>query len=226
MMQGTEEWRLARVGKVGASRVADIIAKTKSGPSASRKNYAAELVVERLTGVPTEGYTNGAMQWGAEKEPEARAAYEFFRDVTVEEVGFIAHPSIAMAGASPDGLVGADGVLEIKAPNSAQHIDTLLTKAIPDKYLVQMLWQMACTGRKWADFCSYDPRMPGDLQLFVQRVPRDDKRIAALEREVVLFLTEVEATIAALTGRSQEHLTAKLRASLDAGGNPLPAVMP
>lgn len=198
LVQGTPEWHAARVGKVTASRVADVIAKTKTGVSASRKNYAAELVAERLTGKPAESYTNAAMQWGIETEPQARLAYEFLRDVAVVQVGLIDHPVIRMSGASPDGLVGERGMLEVKCPSTATHIETLLSRAIADKYIVQMQWQMACAGREWCDFVSYDPRMPEDMQLFVQRVPRDPKRILELEAEVSSFLEEVDATIAAL----------------------------
>jgi putative phage-type endonuclease len=198
VIQGSPEWHALRAGKVTASRVADVIAKTKSGPSASRANYMAELIAERLTGVPAELFTNAAMNWGTEKEPDARAAYEFFRDAVVEEVGFIPHPSIAMTGASPDGLVGAEGLVEIKCPNTATHLDTLLSQVVPAKYVTQMQWQMACTGRKWCDFSSYDPRMPEEMALFVKRVERDDKLIAELEKDVSAFLVEIDEKLSKL----------------------------
>ena len=197
--QGTDEWKLQRVGKVTASRVADVIAKTKSGYSTSRANYRAELVAERLTNIPAEGYQNAAMQWGTNTEPQARAAFEFFRDTEVALVGFIDHPSIGMSGASPDGLIGSDGLIEIKCPISATHIDTLLGKKVPAQYVTQMQWQMACTGRKFCEFVSFDPRMPEPLQLFVARVNRDDALIATLETEVVSFLNEVQGQINLLT---------------------------
>lgn len=199
--QGSADWFAVRCGKVTASRVADVIAKTKSGPSASRANYAAQLVAERLTGTVAESYSNGAMQWGTEQEPEARLAYEFRTDLEVEQIAFVPHPTIAMSGASPDGLVADDGLVEIKCPNVATHIETLLGGAIPGKYQTQMLWQMACTGRQWCDFVSFDPRMPEEMRLFVQRLPRDDTRIAELEAEVSAFLTEIDATVAELTRR-------------------------
>lgn len=192
MEQRTTEWRLARCGKVTASRVADVIAKTKSGYSTSRANYMAELICEKLTGVPTEGYTSSAMQHGIETEPQARAAYEMASGGLVEEVGFVPHSSIFDGGASPDGLVGADGMVEIKCPLTATHIDTLLTETVPGKYLAQMQWQMACTGRQWCDFVSYDPRLPETMALFVKRVPRDEKMIEELEKEVYNFLTEMD----------------------------------
>ena len=195
MDQGSTEWMEARLGRVTASRVADVIARTKTGPSASRANYMAELVAERLTGARGETFTNAAMQWGTDNEPEARLAYEFRTDVTVEQVGFIAHPSIEMSGASPDGLVGTDGLLEIKCPNTATHIETLLTGTIPAKYETQMLWQMACTGRAWCDFASFDPRLPEEMRLFVKRFDRDDKRISEMEEQVREFLFELDATV-------------------------------
>lgn len=197
--QGSAEWFAQRAGKVTASRVADVVAKTKTGWGASRANYAAQLVAERLTGNVEPTFTNAAMQWGTDKEPEAREAYEFHAGVFVDQVGMIDHPAIAMTGASPDGLVGDDGLVEIKCPNTATHIETLLSGKVPAKYVTQIAWQMACTGRAWCDFVSFDPRMPEHMRLFVRRVDRDDTLIATLEAEVSAFLTEVSETVAALT---------------------------
>jgi len=180
--QGSEEWLAARVGKVGASRIADIVAKTKSGYSTSRANYAAELIAERLTGKKAEGYTNAAMQWGTDNEPQARAMYEFMRNVSVVEVGIVLHPTIENAQASPDGLVGDDGLVEIKCPLTATHIATLRGGEIDGKYMKQMQWQMACTGRAWCDFCSFDPRLPAEMQLHIRRVSRDPVLIVELAR--------------------------------------------
>jgi len=198
--QGSESWFAARAGKATASRIADIIAKTKSGPSASRKNYAAQLVAERLTGTVEQSYSNAAMQWGTEKEPDARAAYAFLHadGLDVTEAEFVVHPAIADAGASPDGYVGDYGLVEIKAPNTATHIETLLGRSVPGKYVTQIQWQLACTGRAWCDFCSFDPRLPDHLSLFVHRVNRNDVLIGELEREVEGFLAEVSATVKAL----------------------------
>lgn len=201
IVQGSPEWHALRLGKVTASRVADVIAKTKTGWGASRANYAAELVAERLSGAPAEKFTNAAMAWGTEKEPDARAAYEFYADATVELVGFVAHPTIRDAGASPDGRVGADGLVEIKCPNTATHIETLLGQAVPSKYVTQMQWQMACEGRQWCDFVSYDPRLPESMALFVRRVERDQAMIDMLEKEVSIFLREVDQTVAELRAR-------------------------
>jgi putative phage-type endonuclease len=198
MDQGSEEWFTIRIGKVTASRVADVIAKTKTGYSASRDNYMAQLICERLTGQKGESFTNAAMQHGTDTEPLARAAYEALKDVLVDEVGFVPHPSIIMAGASPDGLVGEDGLLEIKCPNTATHIETLLSQSVPGKYNTQMQFQMACTGRQWCDFVSFDNRLPDELQLFVKRVQRDNEFIKQMEDEVVKFLNELEIKIAQL----------------------------
>lgn len=193
--QRTDEWFAARIGKVTASRVADVIAKTKTGYSATRDNYMAQLVCERLTGQKGESFTNAAMQHGTDTEPLARLSYEVAKNVLVDEVGFVPHPSIEMAGASPDGLVNDDGLLEIKCPNTATHIETLLSQTVPGKYNTQMQFQMACTGRKWCDFVSFDNRLPHELQLFVKRVPRDDEFIKQMEAEIVQFLAELDDKI-------------------------------
>lgn len=198
IIQGSDEWKALRLGKVTASRVSDVVAKTKSGYSASRANYAAQLIAERLTGTPAESYTNAAMQHGTETEPEARAAYEFYQGVTVTEIAFVPHPSIDQAGCSPDGLVADDGLVEIKCPQTATHLETLLGQAVPGKYEVQMQFQMACTGRQWCDFVSYDPRMPENMRMFVKRVERDDKRINELETEIAAFLLEMAVKLSQL----------------------------
>tara|TARA_R110000823_G_scaffold9049_1_gene31769 strand:- start:291 stop:899 length:609 start_codon:yes stop_codon:yes gene_type:complete len=190
MEQRTEEWFAARLGKVTASRVADVLAKIKSGESASRKNYKMELVVQRLTGKQGESFTNAAMEWGTEQEPFARMAYEAHTGTFVKEEGFVDHPTIEGFGCSPDGIVG-EGLIEIKAPNTANHIETVLENKAPSKYIPQMQCQMACTGAKWCDFVSFDPRVPDDLQLFVVRVDRDQEYIDAMEVEVKQFLSEV-----------------------------------
>jgi putative phage-type endonuclease len=198
IIQGSDAWFNARLGRVTASRVSDVVAKTKSGWGASRANYQAQLIAERLTGTVTESFTNAAMAWGNEKEPDARRAYEWQTDCSVVEIGFVPHPTIAMTGASPDGLIGDDGLVEIKCPNTATHIDTLLGQSAPAKYVTQMQWQMACTGRKWCDFVSYDPRLPEEMSLFVRRVERDDTRIAELEAMVSDFLAELDAKVGEL----------------------------
>ena len=198
MEQHSEEWHAARLGKATASRISDIVARTQSGWGAGRKNYEAELIAERLTGEAAEHFHNATMQRGSDTEEQARAAYEFETDAEMVQVGFVDHPTIKMSGASPDRLVGDDGMIEVKCPHTATHLSTLLGAPIPKKYMIQMQWQMACTGRAWCDFVSFDPRLPAKHQLFVKRVERDAEMIADLQREVRVFLTGVEAKIAKL----------------------------
>jgi putative phage-type endonuclease len=192
LIQGSDEWKQSRIGKATASRISDIVAKTKSGYSTSRANYMAQLVVERMTNQVAESYSNAAMEWGVENEEFARAAYEAKTGNMVDQVGAIDHPRIALSAASPDGLVGDDGCLEIKCPNTATHIETLLGDEPAKKYYDQMQWQMVCANRSWCDFVSFDPRMPAHLQLFVKRIERNDIYIAELESEVIRFLAEVD----------------------------------
>ena len=188
MKQRTDEWHEARLGKVTASRISDIMTKTKSGYGAGRKNYMAELIAERLTGTWANGFTSAAMERGTEVEPIARAEYEFETDTVVAEVGFIDHPTIEMSGASPDGLIDYDGMIEIKCPNTATHIDTLITKQIAKKYMLQMQWQMACAGRLWCDFVSYDNRLPEEYRQCIIRVDRDEILCAEMNLEIQIFL--------------------------------------
>ena len=189
--QGTLEWKMLRAGNATASRIADIIAKTKTGYSTSRENYATELVIERF-GVISESFTNAAMQHGTECEPFARATYEAFNGFMVSQVDYVPHPIIKRAGASPDGIVD-DGLVEIKCPDSNTHFNYLVANEVPEKYKPQMAWQMACTGAKWCDFVSFDNRVNDELQYFQIRYNRDDVYIAMLENEVITFLQEVDA---------------------------------
>ena len=190
--QNTDEWRLLRVGSLGASAVHEVVAKTKSGYSASRANKMAALIVERLTGRPQDTYQNAAMLAGIEREPQAREEYAFQEGVTVEPAGLWTHPKIKFTHASPDGLVGNDGLVEIKSPQHAAHLDVLLGNSVPDRYLIQMQWQLRCTDRQWCDFVSYNPDFPEGMKLWIKRVTRDDARIAALETEVIAFLKELD----------------------------------
>jgi putative phage-type endonuclease len=192
MIQGSEEWIQARLGKVTASRVADVVRKTKSGPAASRANYMAELISERLTGSAAPSYVSQAMQWGTETEAAARAAYEFMTDKDVTEVGFIDHPILSMCGGSPDGLVPLHGIVEFKCPLTATHLDYLDTEEVPRDYLIQMHWNMACTSTKYGHFVSFDPRLPPAMQLLIINVTRDDQLLKELTTEVKLFLNELE----------------------------------
>lgn len=193
--QRSDAWYKIRLGKATASRIADVMAKTKTGYSASRKNYMAELICERLTGVKAESYKSVEMQRGIDLEPEARQAYEIETFQAVIECGFVTAPDIEMSGASPDGLIGEDGLIEIKCPNTAQHIDSRITQEIDKKYIYQMQWQMYCTGRSWCDYVSYDNRLSEKLRLFIKRVYRDEKLIEEIKAEVIKFLEELDNTI-------------------------------
>lgn len=193
--QRTDEWAALRCGKVTASRVSDVLAEIKKGEAASRRNYRTELVIETLTGSPVEQYVSPEMVWGTEQEPFARAAYELRCDVTVDTAGFVIHPEIPRFGASPDGFIGSDGLVEFKCPNTATHIGYLLGQTLPVEYASQMFSQLACTGREWCDFVSYDPRLPEHLQLFIRRLHRDGAIIQQIEAKVGEFLEEVDATV-------------------------------
>ena len=191
MIQRSEEWFSARLGKVTASRIADVMAKTKTGYSASRQNYMMELLTERLTGERTESYQSADMLWGIEHEDESRELYESITGNTVMQVGFIIAPDNINAGASPDGLIGIDGGLEIKCPKTATHVNYILTENIDTKYIYQMQWGMYCTNRMWWDFVSYDPRMHKKLRIFIKRVDRDEDMINNIRNEVYKFLDEL-----------------------------------
>ena len=194
LIQRSPQWFAARCGKVTARRVKHVVAKIKSREAAARRNYKAQLVVERLTGIAQETYTNAAMQYGTETEPQARDAYVFRTDNKVEEVGFIQHESL-MAGCSPDGLIGTDGGIEIKCPfQSAVHIETLLN-GMPSEHRAQIQGSLWITGCSFWDFVSFDPRLPAHLQLYIERVERDKKYIANLEKKVVVFLDEVSEIV-------------------------------
>jgi len=195
VQQGTAEWHELRRGKVTASRVADILAKTKTGPSASRQNYLIELALQRTTKTIEPSYTNAAMEWGTQTEPQARVAYEVNTHNFVDQVPFIDHPTIKWFGCSPDGLVGKDGLLEIKCPNSATHWEYFKSKEPPKKYFIQMQAQMSVTGAKWCDFVSFDPRMPERSQMLIVNVPRDPEFILYMEAEIQQFLNEVATEV-------------------------------
>ena len=198
--QGSPEWFALRAGKVTASRVADILAKTKTGPSASRQNYLIELALQRTTGIIQESYSNSAMEWGTQTEPQARVAYEVATNNFVDKVAFIDHPSIKWFGCSPDGLVSDRGLLEIKCPNSATHWEYFKSKKPPQKYFIQMQAQIAVTNKDWCDFVSFDPRMPDRSQLLIVRIDRDEAFIAEMEAEIKKFLDEVEVEVNLMKG--------------------------
>lgn len=211
--QGSQRWREARCGLVTASRSADVVASTKKGDeAAARRNYRTELLCEILTGQPTEQYVTREMQWGADQEPFARAAYELERNVLVETCGFVQHPEIARFGASPDGLVGEVGLIQIKCPTTATHLSWILAGTIPLEHGPQMLAEMSCTGRDWCDFVSYDPRLPKRLQMFIRRFPRHQQLIEALEREVEHFNAEIDAVLAQLPSEGPQLVVQAIEA--------------
>lgn len=202
MQQRSSEWYAARLGKVTASRISDVMAKGRSGePSRTRATYMAELVCERLTGQPHESYQSPDMLRGSDVEAQAKASYSLMHGVDLVDGEFDPHPTIDNSGASPDTLIGNDGLAEFKCPKSGTHIDTLLDEKIDRSYILQMQWQMACTGRKYCDFVSFDPNFPVDMQLFVQRIKRDDVVISEIEAEVRKFLAELAGKIGVLNAK-------------------------
>ena len=201
--QRSAEWYHAITGSLGASQVHDSMSRLKSGPKKGERSFESKtvmgrLAVERLTGTLQDSYVSKPMQDGIDREPAARAAYSFYADTDVEQVGLVLHPSIDWTHASPDGLAGDDGLVEIKCPTGPTHLDVLLSKTVPEKYVTQIMWQLACTGRAWCDFVSYDPNFPEDLCLWIKRVERDDERIAKLEDMVREFLAELDEKLAAI----------------------------
>jgi predicted phage-related endonuclease len=206
-----EEWHQRRIGKATSSRLSDVIATAKAGGyRATRANYRAELVVERMTRLPYPSYVSPEMRRGLELEPDARAAYEFETNEEILHKGycFLDHPTIAMCGSSYDGFLGKRGTFEVKSPNSATHITTLRSEQIDPGYIAQMQWGLACSRRDWCDWCSFDPRMPSGMQLFIKRVHRDDGLIERLADEVIKFLAEVDAEVADLEQRYGRALAA------------------
>ena len=206
--QGTDDWKKDRLGKVTASKLADLMARTKTGWSKSRDAYMSQLAIERISGQPYTFPTSSAMDWGTKTEPEARDAYRSTSFEEVTETGFVAHPTINDAGASPDGMVGDDGLIEIKCPETHTHLGYLLSDEVPEKYFTQMQWQMACTGRKWCDFVSYDPRSPEGLKMFIKRIDRDDCFISTSEEMVRKFLIEVDVMVEKLMNKLAEKQNA------------------
>lgn len=202
-LQG-EQWRYDRLGKITASRVKDVMAKTKSGYAASRTNYMMQLLCERLTGTWEEGYTSPAMLRGIEMEPLSISAYEVHTGNLVVPSGLVLHPVHQDIGASPDGLVGDDGLIECKNPNTAQHVACLQSGEPDKKYWWQMQSQMFCTGREWCDFVSFDDRLPDELQFFIARVERDEQAIDTMLDECLEFLGELEKLEIAMIEKMKE----------------------
>jgi predicted phage-related endonuclease len=201
LIQGSPEWLAARCGSLGASQVADALARTKTGWGASRANAKARLITERLTGKPTESFVTSAMMRGTELEPVARAMYSFHSGHDVTEIGIVLHPVIQGTHCSPDGLIGGNGMVEIKCCGAARHIEILTGDKPEDRYIKQCLWQLACTGREWVDLAYFNPDLPDAMQLHVTRIDRDDAVITEMEDQVAAFLAEVAATMNDLTTR-------------------------
>jgi putative phage-type endonuclease len=202
LQQGTDAWRQARCGSIGASDAPSVMRRIKSGGfSADRESLLAAKVLERITNTPVEPYRSAAMLQGTAREPEARMTYALVKGVEVEEIALVPHPFIKSAHCSPDGLVGNDGLLEVKCPQPPAHLDLLLNGQISNDYTVQMQWQLCCTGRMWCDFASYSSDFPGPMQLFIKRVPRDQTLIAELEREIAQFIKEVDRKVEQLSRR-------------------------
>jgi putative phage-type endonuclease len=202
MLQGSEEWRQARCGSIGASDAPSVVRRIKSGGfSADRESLLAAKVLERLTNTPVEPYRSAAMLQGTAREPEARMTYALIKGVEVEEVGIVLHPSIKGSHCSPDGFVGESGLVEIKAPQPAAHLDLLLNGQISSDYTTQMQWQLCCTGRAWCDFVSFNPDFPPAMQLWIKRVHRDAALNGELEREIATFIKELEAKVDKLSRR-------------------------
>lgn len=227
MDQHSPEWWAARCGKVTASRIGDLMARnqphkgqTVGDWSAKRQHYLDEKVAEIITGKPRDRKKVASLDHRLELEPDARSAYEFYRDVEIDLVGFVEHPTIPRCGASPDGLLGSDGCVEIKCPDSETHINTWLGKVVDRGYILQMQFGMACTGRQWWDFVSFDPNMPEELKLYVQRVERDDQLIAEIETNVIEFLAEVDQKVEQVRAlmRGSTPLEAVLESSLQSLG--------
>lgn len=198
LVQGSAEWHCARLGCVTASRIADVVARTRSGYGAARQAYMTQLLAERLTLLPTETFQTAAMRWGSELEPHAVQAYEDATGTVTMPVGFLQHPAITFAGASPDRLIGADGLLEVKCPNTTTHLEALLSGTVSERHFLQVQWQLACSGRTWCDLVSYDPRLPEAYACSITRIGRDAAKVAELEGEVQTFLAELEAKLEAL----------------------------
>jgi hypothetical protein len=203
LIQGSEPWRLYKCGRLGASSISDMLTRTKTGWGAGRDNLAARLVTERLTGCPSASYTSKAMENGTALEGQARSLYSVLKNVDVEQIGWADHPTIAWSGASPDGLVSGNGLIEIKCPMEATHLRTLKGGSIDGGYMKQMMWQMAVLDRQWCDFVSFCPSFPPEMALHIERVARDDVVIANLELEAMVFLKEVEDTVNQLRAKYQ-----------------------
>lgn len=202
LIQGTPEYFLARVGSLGGSGVDDATAETKSGPAASVAAIMTRLILESITGNPTETFVTMPMKIGIAREGDARIGYEFITGATVEQVGLFRHPRIPRTHASPDGLiVGTKGGIEIKCPSAHTHLEYLMSEKIPGKYQKQMIWQAACCGLEFVDFVSFNPEFPEDGKFFIQRFNVTPEMVAELEAKVEKFITNMLAKEEALRAK-------------------------
>ena len=219
IQQGSPEWLVERIGCVTASRVKDVVSKTKKGePSAARASYRLELLTEIITGRAAEHFVSREMDFGTENESLAREVYALNRGVEVERIGYVRHPGIPRSGASPDGLIGENGLVEIKVPNTTTHLEYLLEGKVPSEYKPQMFWQMACSQRDWCDFVSYDPRLPEEFGLFIIRLERDEKVITNMEAEVETFIAELNEMAEKLLKLRKEAGPGPVKAEIPAWG--------
>ncbi len=202
--QPTRKWIECRLGRITASRFGDIMAYSKAKGKETvelkcRSDYRMELIAERLTGQLSQRFVTNEMKWGSEMEEYARAAYETAYSVLVQPVGFCLHPTMDFSGASPDGWVGDNKIIEIKCPTTATYLGWRKSREVPQEYVDQILWNMVCGERFEADFIGYDPRLPAHLQLLVVPVQYDEGRVALLEAEVRKMEAEIQAEIAAIS---------------------------
>jgi len=193
ILQGTDEWLAARRGNVTGSRIKDVLANGRGGgESLTRKKYIYQIALERVTGITPDSYKSDAMERGNILEPDAVAVYEWQTGNVSDEVGFVYHPTIDRYGASPDRLIGDDGVIEVKSVMPHTHIDWMKAGVVPSEHKKQMQSEMDVTGRKWCDFVSYCPELPIEIQLFVVRLDRDEDFIKEMHEKIAIFLKEVD----------------------------------
>jgi predicted phage-related endonuclease len=204
--QRSDEWRRLRAGRLTGSRAGAILATLKGGGEpASRRNLRTQLVLERLTQTPQDGdYVSPAMQYGIDREDDARAAYEAETGSVVTPCGFVTHDTLA-AGCSPDGVVGDfTGLIELKCCNSATHLEFLRTNTLPAEHRAQVLHGLWVTGASWCDYVSFDDRFPADLAVRIVRIQRVPGDVAAYELNVRMFFDEVEKELALVQGLQRQ----------------------
>ena len=197
LIQGSEAWFAVRNGKITASKLSDLMRKTKYGESTYKTRLRMELAIERITGKSAgDNFMNQAMKNGVEREPDARTLFEAITGKEVALCGSFDHPEVVNTSASPDGLIrGEDAVLELKCPTHVTHAKNLLSDKMPRNYEYQVQWQIACTESEYAYFASYHPDFPPELRLKWVKVEKDNDMILSLENAVREFDAEVEDLI-------------------------------